>query len=341
MFNWTGRLKPTRPFLYMDAIDRIKNGFFDLSDQTVDPKLVKAFVDGRKRNRDVTALFGSAKNFPVSVMQIKKEKKVEFDEAGLDVASVCKHGDKADPKKNRYRDVKSRSLKGLMVSSDRDDRRGSLSIFSQSLCRSMVLFYTKPGDMVIDPFAGHDSRMTAVVKAGRNYFGQDICHEFMEFNREKAKFLRSRYESTINLQEGDSRNLVASSCCGDFTITSPPYWGVEKYGPEIFQIGEFTYRDFLKALQGVMEENLRVLKPGAFAVYYVNDFRHKGKFISFHHDVLTIGVKAGFEIWDTQIVDYGQSAREGFRYAALTQKILPKRHEYGLVFRKPLTKDKK
>lgn len=224
----------------------------------------------------------------------------------------------------------------------------TLSRFSQNICRNTIKFYTEEGDIVVDPFAGHNSRMEATFRCNRHYYGQDLCHEFMDDNRliretllnQKAgKLFMKHKDIKIELSEGDSRKLPWDDNFGDFTITSPPYWWLEDYGPEAEQlgtIGDGSYEDFLEGLGQVAKENFRVLKPGAYAVWFINDFRIDGKFFDYHGDTKGLLVKAGFIYHDIIIADLGPSLRSVFLQAAFKSKILPKRHEYGIVVRKPI-----
>lgn len=220
---------------------------------------------------------------------------------------------------------------------------GTLSRFSQNVGRTLLLFYTKKGDTVFDPFAGHNSRMEFCYRAERNYIGCDISAEFMEMNRKVADKLRAKnngslfaHHSTITLYETDSRRVPIKDEKADFTITSPPYWDIEYYGDEEGQLGlGKSYDEFLDGLYEVMEENYRVLRPGSFCVWCINDFRKGGKFYSYHEHTARGLRQAGFVQHDIAIIDFGGSIRQNFMNQTLEQKILPKRHEYALVFRKP------
>jgi hypothetical protein len=123
---------------------------------------------------------------------------------------------------------------------------------------------------------------------------------------------------------------------GDFTISSPPYYDIEDYGDEPEQLGKLgSYAAFLDDLQLVMQQNFRCLKSGAYCVWFVNDFRRDGKFHYFHIDTIKRMEEVGFIMNDLLIVDLGNSFREAFINQIVEQKILPKRHEYGLIFKKP------
>jgi hypothetical protein len=141
--------------------------------------------------------------------------------------------------------------------------------------------------------------------------------------------------ATIELHECDSRQMPVKNNAGDFTITSPPYWCIEDYGDELGQLGKNDYPTFLRGLGQVAKENFRCLKAGSYCVWFINDFRYEGKFYSYHMHTQELLREAGFKQHDIAIVDLGTSVRAAFASQIVTQKILPKRHEYALVMIKP------
>jgi len=225
---------------------------------------------------------------------------------------------------------------------------GGLSRFPQNIGRTLLFLYTNKGDTVVDPFAGHNSRMELCWRAGRNYIGHDLSAEFMEINRKikqmledekKNDFFPGDFTASITLHECDSKKMPTKSGVGDFTITSPPYWDLEYYGPQPEQLGiGKTYEEFLNGLGQVAKENFRCLKPGAFCVWCVNDFRKGGLFYPYHEHTCQLLRAAGFIQWDMAITDLGSSMRACFPNQVIESKILPKRHEYCLIFRKPQVK---
>lgn len=234
-------------------------------------------------------------------------------------------------------DVSGQSCRGV---------EGALSRFPQNVGRKLLLLYSKRDDIVVDPFAGHNSRMELCWRNGRNYIGHDICEKFMEANHTIAAMLAeeatadmfggTEYTAWIKLHKCDSRAMPTESGIGDFTITSPPYWDLEQYGDEPEQLGiGKTYDDFLLGLAAVARENFRCLKAGAFCVWCVNDFRKGGRFYSYHEDTCDVLRAAGFVQHDIAITDLGPSMRASFASQVIETKIIPKRHEYCLVFRKP------
>lgn len=243
---------------------------------------------------------------------------------------------------------KQKFKSGFGGSRGTEDDPKSVSRFPQNICRNVIKFYTEEGAIIVDPFAGHNSRMESAFRTKRHYYGQDLCHEFMVDNfkirdilleKNKEKLFISEEPTIIDLTEGDSRHLPWPDKFGDFTITSPPYWGIEFYGPEKEQLGTGdggkTYESFLEGMQQVAYENFRVLKPGAFCCYFINDFIVDGKFFDYHGDTKNLLVKAGFIHHDLIVIDLGHSLRSVFFAESFKAKRIPKRHEFAVVVRKP------
>jgi len=236
------------------------------------------------------------------------------------------------------------NLDHIFKQSGQGSRNGALSRFPQNIGRTLLSLYTEPGQTVVDPFAGHNSRMEFCWRAGRNYIGCDLSKDFMSKNRQiKEMLLHERetdlfpaeHHSTITLHECDSRKMPVKSNTGDFTITSPPYWNIEDYGDEIGQLGKNDYPEFLRQITRVASENFRCLKSMSYCVWCVNDFRSSGKFYSYHTDTINFMRSVGFRLHDTAIIDLGSSFLSSFASQIVEFKILPKRHEYALVFWKP------
>ncbi|HUU88616.1 MAG TPA: DNA methyltransferase [Candidatus Glassbacteria bacterium] len=221
-------------------------------------------------------------------------------------------------------------------------RTNTLSAFPQNIGRIITKIYCPEGGTVYDPFAGHNSRMELCYKAGMNYIGVDLCHEFMVDNKKMAQLLEKRNKESllpkknwIKLYEGSSAKVDLPDDFADFTITSPPYWDIEYYGPEEEQLGKaISYDDFIGDLYPHISENYRILKKGAFCCWFINDFRKKGIFYPYHIDLYKLFEEIGFIPFNTYIVDLGNPVNAAFVQDIIKNKILPKKHEYILVFKK-------
>ena len=186
----------------------------------------------------------------------------------------------------------------------------ALSRFPQNIGRLFVKFFCPQNGIVYDPFAGHNSRMQLTSESERNYIGCDISHEFMLANHKIKTILEkksrlglfNKNQYTIQLIEGSSNQVNLKDNLADFTLTSPPYWNLEYYGDEPEQLGNAkTYEKFLELLFEHVKENFRILKPGSYCVWFINDFAINKVFYSYHCDIVTLFKQAGFEIHNIYI----------------------------------------
>ena len=232
---------------------------------------------------------------------------------------------------------------GIFKVSGQGSRSGALSRFPQNIGRFMVKFYCPENGTVYDPFAGHNSRMQLVYEVGRNYIGVDVCSEFMQANRQIKETLLTRNKrklmksgSYIRLFEQSSSNKVPLGSCGaNYTITSPPYWDIEYYGPEDEQLGKSkTFDEFMRKLKAHIAENYRILKPGAYCTWFVNDFVKNKVFYCYHAELIRVFLEVGFTLHDIVIVDLGQPITAAFIETIKITKRAAKRHEYAITFRK-------
>lgn len=178
----------------------------------------------------------------------------------------------------------------------------------------------------------------------RNYIGYDVCHEFMEFNRELAEWLykdrdsqllATNQKASILLHEQSSEQMEEADNTVDLVFTSPPYWDVEFYDDNPSQLGyKKTYEEFLDGMQRVGAECFRVLKPGKLCVFNVADFR-KDRFYMYHADLVDRFLKVGFALFDVVIMIWSTIAiRSMFADVTEKTKVTGKTHEYILVFKK-------
>lgn len=317
---------------------------------------MKPFLKGENVNKNA-----SGKNLE----SLKKSEKIRSDfilKYGLVPDSILKHNRKTSCQvstllKRRYQDTMNKELKKypkknswdlnnrLASASNKSVRAGknaALSTFPQSIGHLIVDFYCPKDGIVYDPFAGHNSRMELTFKSNRHYVGVDVSKEFMKANRQiQNKLIKQqgffKSNKTINLIEGSSSKVDLPDDYGDFTITSPPYYDIEYYGNEPKQLGKAkTYKKFLGLISKHIEENFRILKSGSFCAWFVQDFVRNKIFYPYHSDLIPLFIKAGFEIFQIYIIDLGNPIASAFVQGIIKLKRFPKRHEYCLLFKKPL-----
>lgn len=296
-------------------------------------KTVDDLIASREYRAQVKAKFGG--EVPTSILVRDSFDKV--DDASVDAR--CYNDTEWKDDTSQFKITSGFALSG------KGTANGALSRFPQSVGRKLLRLYTEEGQTVFDPFAGHNSRMELCWRDRRNYIGCDCCEKFMDANRAKRDrlllekeddlFGTDHFTASIELHLCDSRDPPVPNNCADFTITSPPYWDQEFYGNENAQLGKIPdYDEFIRQLGVVALENQKRLRSGSFCVWCVNDFRQDKKFFAFHADTIRIMREAGLKLFDIVIIDLGHPIRAAFASQVIEHKILPKRHEYALVFRK-------
>jgi len=62
--------------------------------------------------------------------------------------------------------------------------------FPEELPRRLMLLYTQPEDVVLDPFMGSGSTAIAAVMTGRHYVGYEVSEEYCRLAEERLKEMR-------------------------------------------------------------------------------------------------------------------------------------------------------
>ena len=217
-----------------------------------------------------------------------------------------------------------------------------VSSFPSWMTKGYVYFFTDKGDTVLDPFAGHNSRATAVVETKRNYIGYDVAKYYVQVIKEKYEKLKLREEVgnlTINWQSSEKLNEKDNSV--DFVFTSPPFWNAEGYDDDPRQIGgrlsklgsDVSYEQFLSKYQVIINECYRVLKKGRHIGFNVEDLYDKGKLYTLSVDTVLAFKKAGFTMTDIVVTPYNSVAKS-FKIQKITNQHFGKTHGYIIFGRK-------
>ena len=173
----------------------------------------------------------------------------------------------------------------------------------------LIRFFTKSGQVVLDPFVGVGSTLKACAIENRRGIGIELNPFFAGLCRERLETeVRDMFAQVDDQQiiEGDARAVLPTlgDESIDFVVTSPPYWSIlqkedhkakqervahglaTNYGDDPLDLGNIkTYEKFLEALVGVFQECRRSLKAGKYMAVVVSDFRHKSRYFMLHSDL--------------------------------------------------------
>jgi DNA modification methylase len=179
--------------------------------------------------------------------------------------------------------------------------------FSFTDVSRLIRFFTKKGELVLDPFAGVGSTLKACAIEGRRGIGFELNPKYVALTRDRLrKEVAAATSLDQQIQQGDTRVLAKKLPCDsiDFIVTSPPYWNIlhkedhkarqerkarnldTRYGNDTRDLGNIhEYPDFVRELSTILGECTRALKPKKYLAIVVSDFRDKSKFVMFHADL--------------------------------------------------------
>lgn len=145
--------------------------------------------------------------------------------------------------------------------------------FTKAVAESVVGAFSKPGEWVLDPFAGFGTTLLAAEKLGRHSIGLELLEQ-------RARLVRRRLHSG-HIVVADARQvgrLLKQSV--DLCFTSPPYMTAEGH-PQNPLTGYTTldgeYQTYLNELEDVFRQVANLLRRGGYLVINVADTGAAGR----------------------------------------------------------------
>lgn len=119
------------------------------------------------------------------------------------------------------------SLNKLMSGSEEEGFSGSgTSIFDPVLCELAYRWFSPPGGVVLDPFAGGSVRGIVASKLGRRYHGVDLSAPQIAANRVQAESICAGDEFPPTWYNGSSVDIeqICEGTRADMIFSCPPYF---------------------------------------------------------------------------------------------------------------------
>ena len=178
--------------------------------------------------------------------------------------------------------------------------------FPETLAQEFIEFFTKQGQVVLDPMAGTGSTLVAALRSNRHSFGIELNPGYAEIAKqviaeETAALGEDAARLTSEVITGDATHAVqllqAQGCPPvDYVLTSPPYWDMlhargsqtQKtrraddsldvfYSDDPHDLGNLhDYEEFLDRLACIYEGLKPLLKPRAYLTIIVKNVKKGG-----------------------------------------------------------------
>jgi len=215
--------------------------------------------------------------------------------------------------------------------------RSQTSIFDPVVCELAYRWWARPGDVVLDPFAGGSVRGVVASVMGLKYHGIELRAEQVEANTaQMTGNTRGRYAPRWVC--GDSAVAVAVAPVADFILSCPPYGNLEVYSDDPKDISNRGYEEFLVAYNGIIRDAVARLRNDRFIVWVVANYRDTktGRMIDFVGDSIRAFGAAGANYYNDIILinSIGTAAmRANTNFVRGARKVV-KVHQNVLVFYK-------
>jgi DNA modification methylase len=192
--------------------------------------------------------------------------------------------------------------------------------FPETMVRSYLTFFTKPGQLVLDPFLGSGSMLVAAKLCNRNGVGIELSKFYADIAQKRvdeigdiaySPLYQTEKKGFWQVIQGNAQDLPPLSKehdfpSVDFCITSPPYWnqlarntirqkarkdqGLDtRYSEnDPNDLGNiFDYHQFLKTQQTIFGHVYSLLRNKGYLVVVTNNVFTQGRLFPLAYDTAT------------------------------------------------------
>ena len=239
--------------------------------------------------------------------------------------------------------------------------------FPESLVKDFVSFFTRKGELVVDPFVGTGSTLLAALETGRSAIGFDIVKKYADISKDRVKDALARNgtlekarksgPSWAKIIKADSAKLSKvwkrkGFPPADYCITSPPYWnqlrkshmrqksraelGLDTtYSDDPDEIGNIEdYHDFLRALKRAFDEVYMVMKPKGYLTIITNNVFSDGRMYPLAFDTVSTLSQEPFGWTPKDEKVWCQDDKTLLPLGVFNAWVGNRHHQYCLIFRK-------
>jgi len=232
--------------------------------------------------------------------------------------------------------------------------------FPETLVQEFIEFFTKRGQVILDPMVGTGSTLVAALRTGRHSYGIELNPVYADIARQVIADERTLLGESI---EGITAEVITGNAANiknhilehhipiiDYAITSPPYWDMlhargaknqksrrdsqdldVTYSDDPNDLGNITdYDDFLESLSSIYIALNKIIRPRAYLTIIVKNIKKEGTIYPLAWDLARLLMKT-YTLKDEKIwcQDNQRLAPYGYGNAWVSNTF----HHYCLQFR--------
>jgi methylase of polypeptide subunit release factors len=224
--------------------------------------------------------------------------------------------------------------------------------FIPQIATQAYLRYTKENDIVLDLFLGSGTSAIEAARLNRRLIGVELKPELVETVR--GKIPPELLDDRIHVLEGDSvqeetasrlRETLATMNAehAQLLVLHPPYHDIISFSDLPDDLSNApTLDSFLNLFETVARRGFDLLEPGRFAVLVIGDKYTKGELIPLGFYCMERMQRTGFHTKGIVVKNIeGNEVAKGrtnnlWRYRALAGGYYIFKHEYVIIFQKPI-----
>jgi hypothetical protein len=194
---------------------------------------------------------------------------------------------------------------------------GTTSEFDPVLAEIILRWWSPPGGVVMDPFAGGSVRGIVASMRGREYHGVDLSAAQVEAN-EDAYWRVCAELDTVGPEplwyRGDATKWLPT-IKADLVMSCPPYGSLERYSDDPDDLSTMKWPDFCAAYRTAVARAVRRLKDDRFAVFVVGNYREGDWYRNLEGLTIDAFESAGAAYY-SQVILKNSTASSGMRASA-------------------------
>jgi DNA modification methylase len=250
----------------------------------------------------------------------------------------------------RWKDYEDIATDSLWIIPKRD-RQGEHNAkywgnFIPQIPNQMIRRYTKPGDWVLDTFAGSGTTLIEARRLQRNAIGIELLPAVVDMARENiaktpGDTVAEVFVDTCTIVDYPQVLAEHDQTSVQLVIMHPPYFNIIRFSDEP---GDLSALDslplFLNGMKLAIQNAVSVLDAKRYLVIVMGDAYKNGEWIPLGNYVMQAALDQGLTLKSIVVKNYeettGKRGQKGlWRYRALAGGFYVFKHEYIYVFRKP------
>jgi hypothetical protein len=211
----------------------------------------------------------------------------------------------------------------------------------------MMRRYTRPGDWVLDPFAGLGTTLIEGRRLGRNTLGVELQPDVVGRAHELLAREPGREGLVAEIVAGDSATLDFGELLArhgrhsvQLVMLHPPYFDIIKFTDDPRDLSNAqSVEAFLAALGAIVARVRAVLERGRYLALVIGDKYQRGDLVPLGFLAMHEACRQGFALKSIVVKNFEETAgkraqKDLWRYRALVGGFYVFKHEYIFVLRK-------